>query len=90
MLDLMRAHHGFNTNYSTQFGMLYGHGGGIGGGSEGAYGDGRGAQSAAMMLPNTIQIFIHVNSHNNRFVINGEGGKDPKEIIEHLFGQCLK
>ncbi len=49
----------------SPLGVAYGHGGSIGGGSDGTYGSGRGARAHSLMLPNNVQIYITINSANN-------------------------
>jgi len=46
-------------------GTYYSHGGSLGGGQHGAYGQGRGARAAIVLMPNQIQAVVQVNSANN-------------------------
>jgi len=46
-------------------GTYYSHGGSLGGGQQGPYGEGRGARAAIVLMPNQIQAVVQVNSANN-------------------------
>lgn len=56
----------FKAHATTPVGSVYYHNGAIGGGSNGAYGSGRGARAFATMFANNVQAYITVNSANNQ------------------------
>lgn len=60
---------------TSDLGTAYNHGGSLGGGSEGAYGSGRGARAHSMLFPNHVQVFITINSANNIDPAESSGGR---------------
>ncbi|MFO0819369.1 MAG: serine hydrolase domain-containing protein [Pirellulales bacterium] len=71
----------------SPLGVAYGHGGSIGGGSDGTYGSGRGARAQSLMLPNNVQIYITINSANNDPSI--EDSTERMEALRDSFVESL-